>query len=66
MELWRHPLRPAGGEYFSRTVNTIGQITEHAESQKHDVFMYLYLLTKLSQSCPVVYHVQPIMMVYTP
>ena len=48
----------------SRSVNTIGQITEHAESQKHGV--YLHLLTKLGQSCHGVYHVQPIVTVYTP
>ena len=47
-----------------RSVNTIGQITERAESQKHGV--YLHLMTKLGQSCHVVYHVQPIVMVYTP
>ena len=46
-----------------RSINTIGRVTQHAESQKHGV--YLQLLTKLSQSCHVVYHVQPIVMVYT-
>ena len=48
----------------SRSVNTIGRVDQHAESQKHGV--YLHLLTKLSQSCHVVDHVQPIVMVYTP
>ena len=51
--------------YFKpRSVNTIGRVTQHAESQNHGV--YLHLLTKLSQSCHVVYHAQPIVMVYTP
>ena len=49
---------------YTRSVNTIGRVTQNAESQKHAV--YLHLLTKLSQSCHVVYHVEPIVMVYTP
>ena len=47
----------------ARSINRMGQIIQHAESQKHGV--YLHLLTKLSQLCRVVYHVQPIVIVYT-
>ena len=40
------------------------QIIELDAPQLHGV--YLHLLTKLSQSRHVVYHVQPIVMAYTP
>ena len=49
------PGTPSSGS-CAWSINTIGQITQHAESQKHGV--YLHLLTKLRQSCHVVYHVQ--------
>ena len=51
---------PPPPSYPPRTINTIGQTTEYAESQKHGV--YLHLLNKLNKSCDVVYHVQPVVM----
>ena len=47
-----------------RTINIIGQITQHVESQKHGAYLHLFI--NFSQLCHVVYHVQPIVMVYTP